>query len=895
MSESKNSWNSDFWNLLNKLRGKIEVDSLKNYILTLVFLRHISDNKNTNTGLNITIPADCDFQSILKLCYEERTSIGNEINKRLNSIARENPIFDGVINFIDFNSASVLGKDHDSDIILGNIILLIEDYSNRHASSDNTRNTIWVDTFEHVNQSFIENSVKYSAGTATPNEIGILIAKLIGFKKDNSVKSIYDPVCGTGSLLFSVFKEGGDDVTIYGETRIPENIFVAKLTFLFHGITDYNLENRDVLNFPSFLDVSMDKSNHIQTQLKKFDYVVSNPPFNVHNWSTDPHSDMFDRWNSTTGIPPTNSGDFAFLLHIVKSLKENGVAACVVSNGVLFRGGSERNIRKYLLESGFIKGIIGLPAKLLYGTGIPSSIIILENKPDFKRDSIFIIDASKEYLSERFINKLMPENINHIADVWENGKEENEFSRIVPYSEIAENDFNFNLPRYLTTIDDFEVPEGSTLVELSNVLTSVPRVRTDNESGKLVKISDLLNDSFLYTIAIDSLAEDIVSRVFNKLTAPALLISKRFNKLKPSFIDASLDYPVFISPDIDAFTINNDIVDLSYLIQQLSSDYVTKQVDSFSLGTVMPNLRKQDFMRIKVVIPRFDTQGSLILQRALTEGARIQSDKGKIETFQLQATIDTLLKERMNDFQWKLHDIRNGELLNLKGQIVTLEMFADANPELFNNIVDQDSNDTVHSSIKDIYTSVQKLAVILSDLYDTSENASIKENIDVLVFIKEFCDNQLKSNGNLFEIDCTDIDKIKIDFDIKELIISVYKKDLQRVFTNIFDNAIKHGGFKGSNQVNKIKMALSLDSKEEMVTIAVLNNGKPSKINAMDYFADGGKAGSTSNSGKGGHIVKVLTERNNGKVFQNNYAIDEANGYTFEVGVEFKYKLSYEL
>jgi type I restriction system adenine methylase HsdM len=894
MSESKNSWNSDFWNLLNKLRGKIDVDSLKNYILTLIFLKHISDNKNTNTGLNITFPEDCDFQSILKLCYDEGSSIGDEINKRLNSIARENPILGGVINFIDFNSASVLGKDHDSDIILGNIILLIEEYSNRHASSDNTSNTIWVDTFEQVKQSFIENSGKYSAVTATPNEIGVLIAKLIGFQKDNGVKSIYDPFCGTGNLLFSIFKEVGNEVTVYGEARIPANIFLAKLTFLFHGFTDYNLENADVLNFPSFLDVSMDKSNHIQTQLKKFDYVVSNPPFNVHNWSSDSNVDMFDRWNSTTGIPPANNADFAYLLHIVKSLKVNGQAACIVPNGVLFRGGSERNIRKYLLETGLIKGIIGLPAKLLYGTGIPSSVIILENKPDFIRDSIFIIDASKEYLSERFINKLMPENINHIADVWDNGKEENDFSRIVHYTEIAENDYNLNLPRYLASIDDFEVPEGSTLVELSNVLTSVPRIRTSNESGKLVKISDLLNDSFLYTIETNSLAEDTVNRTFNKLTAPALLISKRFNKLKPSFIEASLGQPVFVSPDIESFTISKSI-DLSYLILQLSSDYVTKQAESFSLGTVMPNIKKDDLLKIKIVIPNLETQDSIILQKALAEGARIQSDKSKIETFQLQATIDTLLKERMNDFQWKLHDIRNGELLNLKGQIVTLEMFADANPEMCNNIVDQESNDTVHSSIKDIYTSVQKLAVILSDLYDTSENASIKEDTDVLVFIKEFCDNQLKSNGNLFEIDLTYIDKIKEDFEIKDLVISVNKKDVERIFTNIFENAIKHGGFKDSNQVNKIKMALSLDSKEEMVTIAVLNNGKPSKINAMDYFADGGKAASTSNSGKGGHIVKVLTERNNGKVFQNNYAIEEANGYTFEVAVQFKYKLSYEL
>jgi hypothetical protein len=331
------------------------------------------------------------------------------------------------------------------------------------------------------------------------------------------------------------------------------------------------------------------------------------------------------------------------------------------------------------------------------------------------------------------------------------------------------------------------------------------------------------------------------------------------------------------------------------LILQLNSDYVVKQAESFSAGSIMPSMSKQDILKLKIVVPDLNTQESIIRQKALAEGAKIQSDKSKIEAFQLQNTIDALLKERMNDFQWKLHDIRNGELLNLKGQVVALEMFADANPNFFNHIVDEDSNSSILNSIKEIYNSVQKLAVILSDLYDASDNVSIKQDIDIFDFIKDFCDNQLKSNSNLFEIDYTDIEKIKIDFDIIDLVISVNKNDLNRIFRNIFENAIRHGGFEESNNINKIKIELSLDSKKEIVSIAISNNGKPSKISEIDYFADGGKAGSSSNSGKGGHIVKVLTERNNGKVFQNNYSIEENSGYTFEVGVQFNYKLFYEL
>lgn len=892
MSDSKDSL---LWNLVNKLRGNIDIDSLKSYLLTLVFLKHISDNQNTITGLNIIIPNDCDFQSILNLRYNEVELLGNEINLRLKNIAIANPKLDGVINFVDFNNSSVLGESHKSDIILGNIILFIEDYSNRNNTLDSKSNSIWIDLYEYLLQSFVENNGKFSGGFNTPNEIGILIAKLIGFRKEDSVQSIYDPVFGTGNLLYSIFKELKNEVELYGEERSLQNVFLAKLTFLFHGVTNFDLKNGDVLNYPSFQNYSMDKPGLPQSTLKKFDYVVSCPPFNVRNWSKDPNGDMFERWNSNTGIPSNNYADYAYILHIISSLKENGTGACIVSHGSLFRGGSDKNIRKYLVDRGFIKGMIGLPPKLLYGTGIPTCILILGKQPNENKNGLFVIDASSEFLSERFVNKLSPENINRITETWVNQKEKNAFSRMVTYNEIIENDYDLSIPRYLLNIEEFPIPEDSKTVELATILSTVPRIRANDEEGRLIKISDLSTDYFLYEIDLESLNVGKVNRSFVKLTKPSLLISKRFNRLKPSFCKASPESPVYVSPEIEAFTINSDKVDLSYLIIQLDSEYVTKQIESFSGGMIMPNIKKDDLLKIKIVFPNLESQDSLVRQKALAEGARLQSDKGKIESLQLQSTIDTLLKERMNDFQWKLHDIRNGELLNLKGQIVALEMFADANPKHFNTIVDKQSSETVHSTIRDIYSSVQKLAVILSELYDSSDNGSIKEDIDILDFIKVFCIDQLKGNNNLFEIDYTDIEKIKTDFDIIDIVILANKNDLTRIFTNVFENAVRHGAFEGLSQINKIKIALSLDSKKEIISMAILNNGKPSKINEIDYFADGGKAGSSSNSGKGGHIVKVLTERNNGKVFQNNYTADEAGGYTFEVSVQFKYKLFYEL
>lgn len=880
MLSGKKTLDSNLWELLNLFRGSIEINDLIKYILVLVFLKHIDEKNKSNSNFNIIVPENCDFDSLMNLA--NTPTLGDEINRRLNEISIVNPILDKVFDNVDFNNTNVFGTIQNSTRIITSLLKSIDSLAGNSNSFPSNNTSVWTEAFDSLMQVRSEFSGKSFANISTPKEVCELISKLISFKSLSRIASIYDPTCGSGDLLASISNQINSKVEIFGQEINPDQVLFAKLNLLIHGISDFQIELGDVLNAPIFKD-----SNN---ELMRFDYVVANPPFNLKMWNHNQGYDSFDRWNENTGIPPTNSGDFAFLLHIVNSLKINGVGACIVSNGTLFREGEERTIRKYLIEKGFIKGIIGLPAKLFFGTGIPSSIIILNKQLDSSRNDIFIIDASSEHLSERLINRLSSENIERIVDTWKDRRELSGFSRLVSYKEIVENDFSLNIPRYLINIEEFIVPDGSELVELSSFLSILPRTRANNESGKLVRISDLANDSFLYTIDLNSLSSGEANRNFLMLNSPALLISKRFNKLKPSFCNASSDNPVYISPEIEAFSINENSIELSYLIIQLNSDYVTKQVESFSVGAVMPSLRRQDIMRLNIVVPSLEQQFSLVRQKALAEGARIQSDKAKIESLQLQKTIDTLLKERLNDFQWKLHDIRNGELLNLKGQVVALEMFAEANPSIFNKVFNEDSSTTALSSIKEIYNSVQRLAVFLSDLYNASDDAGKKEDINILDFITEFCVDQLNTNGDLFEIDYADVNKIKNDFEIDAILISANKKDLQSVFSNVFENAIRHGGFVDSNKVNRLKIAISLDAKKQRITVGFLNNGKESNISEIDYFADGGKAGSNGGTGKGGHIIKVLVERNNGKAFQKNWENGEAGEYNFEVGIEFNYK-----
>lgn len=875
---------NDFWNLLNQFRGIIEISRLKNYLLTLVFLKFITEETKKDEDYQYRLPNELNFDSLLEL--NNNSYLGEEINKKLRNIAELHSTLRGVIDFNDFNE--IFGKNNElNSRALYDLIRFINFYSESFGLNGIEKTDNYSELFDFIVFKFAELSGKSFIDMTTPEEVNVLISKLLDVKETEKNISVYDPTCGIGNSFISIDENYKNNFNFYGQEIVNELVGIAKMNLIVHGIESFEILDGDVLNYPKFLEN--------ENQLKKFDYVVSNPPFSLKDWKRNYEFDKFNRWNSNIGIPPNGNADFAFILHVIESLKKGGKAVVIIPHGVLFRGGAELNIRKYLIEMGYLKGIIGLPSKLYFGTGIPSCLMVLENTDNIVNDGIFIIDASSEFVKNNFTNKLTTDGVNKIIDTWTNQILVPEFSRFISKEEIVENDYNLNIPRYLSNIENFQIPEGSILMELNDFLVPVRKIRHNNESGKIIRISDLADNPFSFNISFENLQTMEVNRNFFKLTEPALLMSKRFNKLKPSFCNADPNNPVFISPEIEALSISDARIDLAYLILQLNSDYVVKQAESFSVGAAMPSLSRQDIFKLKIIVPDLNSQESNIRQKALFEGAKIQSDKSKIEAFQLQSTIDALLKERMNDFQWKLHDLRNGELLNLKGQVIALEMYADANPQFFNHIIDEESETTIVSSIKEIYNSVQKLAVILSDLYDTSDNVSEKEEIDILVFLKNFCEQQLETNGNLFEIDYSYIDKIKNDFDIVDLVVLVNKNDLQRIFTNIFENAVRHGGFEETNQVNKIKIELSLDSKNELITIAILNNGKPSKISELDYFADGGKAGSTSNSGKGGHIIKVLTERNNGKVFQNNYSTEEAGGYTFEVGVQFNYKLFYEL
>jgi type I restriction enzyme M protein len=235
-------------------------------------------------------------------------------------------------------------------------------------------------------------------------------------------------------------------VSLWGQEKDIMTVYLAKMNMILHGYDTAVVKQGDTLNNPQFFD---------NDNLKTFDYVVANPPFSQKSWlKSAKRNDQYARWNETAiGVPPEKNGDYAFLLHIIRSLKEKGKGACILPHGVLFRGNAEATIRQYIIKRGYIKGIIGLPANLFYGTGIPACIIILDKEEAASRKGIFMIDAKNGFVKDGNKNRLREQDIRRITDAWNEWKTAPNFARFVTNEEVAANDYNLNIPRYIETGD----------------------------------------------------------------------------------------------------------------------------------------------------------------------------------------------------------------------------------------------------------------------------------------------------------------------------------------------------------------------------------------------------------------------------------------------------------
>ncbi len=450
MAVKKSEIYGKLWDCCNELRSGMDPSEYKNYILVLLFVKYVSDKYAGKRHAPITIPEGSSFKDMVAL--KGRSGIGDAINKKiLAPLAREN----GLDNMPNFNDPK-LGTDQTQVATLTKLIAIFEspdlDFSKNRAEGDD----ILGDAYEYLMRKFAVDSGKSKGQFYTPAEVSRVIAQILGIRKDKTTPqtTAYDPTCGSGSLLIRLAEEANAPITLYGQEKDGTTAGLARMNMILHDRAGADIQKENTLTTPMF-------KSEDGTYLKTFDYVVANPPFSDKSWKTGmDETNEFGRF-TPYGTPPAKQGDYAYLLHIVASLNKKGKGACVLPHGVLFRGNAEADIRKKLIESRLITGIIGLPANLFYGTGIPACIVVLDRANAAARIGIFMIDAGNGFIKDGNKNRLRERDIHRIVDAFTNRKDIDKFARMVPLEEIEKNEFNLNIPLYI----DAQEPEDKQDIE----------------------------------------------------------------------------------------------------------------------------------------------------------------------------------------------------------------------------------------------------------------------------------------------------------------------------------------------------------------------------------------------------------------------------------------------
>ena len=522
---------SSLWKSCDELRGGMDASQYKDYVLVLLFVKYISDKYTGVKYAPIKVEAAYSFEAMRKL--KGTSNIGDDINKKILGKILENNTHLQISDFANFNDPEKLGNGKEMVDKLTNLIAIFEnddlDFSSNQADGDD----ILGDAYEYLMRHFATESGKSKGQFYTPAEVSRVLAKILQIKNPTNSTSIYDPTCGSGSLLLKVASEAEVNVSIYGQEMDVATATLAKMNMVLHGNSTYEIKQGNTIANPYFVN------GH---QLKTFDYVVANPPFSNKNWSSGIKADdgniidNFERFKNY-GIPPPKNGDYAFLLHIIRSLKSTGKGAIILPHGVLFRGNAEATIRENLVKKGYVKGIIGLPANLFYGTGIPACIIVIDKENASSRKGIFMVDASKGFIKDGNKNRLREQDIHKIVDIFTSMQPIAKYSRMVAFDEIAQNDYNLNIPRY---IDSQEVEDKQDIK--AHLQGGIPVLDIDALQNYWEVFSDLrkgLFEPFSSGYAqLKSIEDKVKETIYNhkQFTQFATLCHQTFDKWKTKTI-----------------------------------------------------------------------------------------------------------------------------------------------------------------------------------------------------------------------------------------------------------------------------------------------------------------------------------------------------------------------
>src|SRR6218665_2874453 len=479
--EQKKLLEQQLWNIANTLRGKMNADEFRDYILGFIFYKYLAEkmeifansileqddiqfrNINENSKEGLEYIEAIKEESLENLGYFLKPSeLFSEIAKRGNS-GTNNFILEDLQKILTNIQLSTMGTQSEEDF--EDLFSDMDLNSNNLGRTAEARNTIIVkvlvhldeidfklehteldvlgDAYEYLIGQFASGAGKKAGEFYTPQEVSKILAKIVTTGK-NRLKSVYDPTCGSGSLLLRVAREVKDVNNFYGQEMNRTTYNLARMNMILHGVhyRKFDIKQEDTIEHPQHLDF-------------KFEAIVANPPFSAQ-WSANPLFTSDDRFSQYGKLAPASKADFTFVQHMVHHLAENGIMAVVLPHGVLFRGAAELHIRKYLIENkNYLDAVIGLPANIFYGTSIPTCILVFKKSREHP-DHVLFIDASAHFEKRKNQNFLRENDIDRIVTIYRERKELDRYSRCAPLSEIADNEYNLNIPRYVDTFEEGE-------------------------------------------------------------------------------------------------------------------------------------------------------------------------------------------------------------------------------------------------------------------------------------------------------------------------------------------------------------------------------------------------------------------------------------------------------
>ena len=427
----------------------MDASQYKDYILTLLFVKYVTDKFKDEPYASIIVPEGGSFDDMVAILSDpiKKKNIGEEMDKIIAKLAEANSDsfnLSGIIDNAHFNDEQKIGKGQEMVDKLVELINIFRDESLDFKNNKAEGDDIIGDAYEYLMRKFATESGKSKGQFYTPAEVSRVLAKVVGVNKEtNRSATIYDCACGSGSLLIRAVSEAKIPLSAYGQEKESITAGLAVMNTVLHNQPTTVIRAGNTFSDPQFFE------DGDSDELKKFDFIVANPPFSLKNWK-----DGLKEYGRFSGYAevPKKKGDYAWLLHIIKSLKSTGKAAVILPHGVLYRGSTEGAIRKKIIDKGYIKGVIGLPANLFYGTGIAACIIVIDKESADLRDNVFMIDASRGFIKDGNKNRLREQDIYKIVNTFNNEIiDDPKYARKVPLSEIksAKNNYNLDISRYI--------------------------------------------------------------------------------------------------------------------------------------------------------------------------------------------------------------------------------------------------------------------------------------------------------------------------------------------------------------------------------------------------------------------------------------------------------------